>query len=83
LNDRGFSFIKPVDEDARKSANTQFNQHDDKDWSYSPAGIIFYQRINYGKAKQILRLKILLTSIMPKHTGKTVKEIKHDIEAVK
>jgi len=30
------------------------------------------------QAKQILRLKTLLTSIMAKHTGKTVEEIEHD-----
>jgi ATP-dependent Clp protease, protease subunit len=30
------------------------------------------------QAKQILRLKELLTSIMAKHTGKTVEEIEHD-----
>jgi ATP-dependent Clp protease protease subunit len=30
------------------------------------------------QAKQILRLKVLLTSIMAKHTGKTVEEIEHD-----
>lgn len=30
------------------------------------------------QAKQILRLKTLLTGIMAKHTGKTVEEIEHD-----